>query len=289
MAQPFCLVLAIWGDVYRSAHVNELAREARRLSPDLAEVVLFTDCPRDGIDSDICQTLFPAYFARPDFFLGGYRAKLAIFTREALPPGRRCIYVDLDSIVTGDLGRIVGLVQTPQDFWMMPPAGLGFGRLRRLVDLARGDRHYPVGNSSIMAFHSDAKMNITEAFQVRHAAGIDIDTRYMCVDDIFISWVMRDRLRGIPKSLAVYFRREFMARAWPILWLRLASPFRRHRRAGLIAITFNGLSVKPERLVVLPEGAAIRDKHGRVGIWSDAFVGSIRKKIIASCHRVLGG
>jgi hypothetical protein len=170
---------------------------------------------------------------------------------------------------------------------MMPPAGLGFGPLRRLVDWVRGGRHYPVGNSSLVAFHADAPQNIAEAFQNRHASGIDVNELYMNIDDVFISWLNRGRLRGIPKSLAVSFRREFMARAWVILWLRAASPFRRKRRAGLVAVTFNGLSVKPEQLVSLPDGGILRDEHGRVGYWSDAFIGPVRQMTIASCRRVM--
>lgn len=288
-AKPWCLVLAIWGQAYGSAHVNEIARAARRLSPGLRDVVLVTGPhPREGIDPDIWQVPFPAFFAQPAFFGGRYRAKLAIFSREVVPPGRVCIYLDLDSVVTGDLGRIAELIASPEDFRMMPPAGLGFGRLRRLVDLARGDRHYPVGNSSVVAFHADATPNIAAAFQSLHEAGTDPDARHMHVDDVFISWLMRGRVRPVPDTLAVSFRREFMARAWPLLWLRLASSARRKRREGLAVITFNGPSVKPEQLVALPDGGRIGDRHGRRGKWSDAYIGPVRSKIIASASRLIG-
>jgi hypothetical protein len=282
----WCLVLAIWGNKYCPAHVNELVRQARAKSPTLAEVVLFTDRIRDGIDADVRQTLFPDYFRRPDFFTGAYRAKLAVFSRELLPRGRTCLFVDLDTVVTGDLGQIAALIRGTEDCLMMPPAGIGFSILRRPVDWLRGG-HYPVGNSSLVAFHSDARRNIAGAFQGLHSSGIDIDKRHMIIDDVFISWFHQGRIGGIPKTLAVSFRREFMARAKVILWLRRAMPGRAKRRAALVAVTLNGLAVKPEQLATLTDGSVIRAENGRIGYWSDPFIGPVRQEIMASCRRVI--
>jgi hypothetical protein len=282
----WCLVLAIWGSKYGPAHVNELARQARAKSPTLAEIVLFTDRLRGGIDAEVRQTLFPDYFHRPDFFTGLYRAKLAVFSRGLLPRGRPCVFVDLDTIVTGDIGQIAALIRGTEDCLMMPPAGIGFSILRRPVDWLRGGR-YPVGNSSLVAFHSDARRNIAETFQSLHSRGIDIDKLYMLIDDMFISWFQRGRIRGIPKGLAVSFRREFMARARIILWLRRAMPGRAKRRAGLVAVTLNGLAVKPEQLATLSDGSIIRAENGRIGYWSDPFIGPVRQEIMASCRRVI--
>ncbi len=282
----WCLVLAIWGSKYGPAHVNELARQARAQSSTLAEIVLFTDRLRDGIDGDVRQTLFPDYFHRPDFFAGAYRAKLAVFSRDLLPRGRSCLFVDLDTVVTGDLGRIAALIRGTEDCLMMPPAGIGFGPLRRLVDRLRSGR-YPVGNSSLVAFHSDARNNIAEAFQNLHSSGTDIDQLHMVIDDVFISWFQRGRIGGIPKDLAVSFRREFMARARIILWLRRALPGRAQRRAGVVAVTLNGVAAKPEQLATLADGSVIHGENGRIGYWSDPFIGPVRHKIMASSRRVI--
>jgi hypothetical protein len=283
----WCLILAIWGRKYGSPHVNALARQARALSPGLSEIVLFTDHIREGIDPGIRQTLFPPYFHRPEFFGGAYRAKLAVFSRHLLPPGRRCLFVDLDTIVLGDLGRIAALVVESEDCFMMPPAGLGFGPMRKLTDRLRPGMHFPVGNSSLVAFHSDAKANIAEAFEQLHAAGVNVDSRHMIIDDVFISWFARNRIKGIPKHLAVSFRREFMARSRVFLLLRKALPSRRKRREGLVAVTLNGMAAKPENLVTLAEGSLIRDSHGRVGIWSDVVMGPARQRIIAGCRQIV--
>jgi hypothetical protein len=285
-AGPWCLVLAIWGEKYNEHHVNELARQARANSFGLAEIVLFTDRLRDGIDADVRQTLFPAYFHRPDFFAGAYRAKLAVFSRDLLPRGRPCVFVDLDTVVTGDLGRIAALIDETERCLMMPPAGLGFGALRRTVDWPRKGK-FPVGNSSLVAFHSDARHNIAEAFQRLHASSVDVDQIHMRVDDVFISWFHRGRIGAIPNQLAVSFRREFMARARFILWLRKLMPGRTRRRAGLVAVTLNGMASKPEQLVSLRNGSVMRGESGRIGYWSDSYIGPIRQKIISSARRLL--
>ncbi len=282
---PWCLVMAIWGSKYGPAHVNELARQARAQSRTLAEVVLFTDRLRDGIDPEVRQTLFPVYFHRPDFFAGAYRAKLAVFSRDLLPRGCVCLFVDLDTVVTGDLGRIAALIRRTEECVMMPPAGIGFSALRRPADWLRGGR-FPVGNSSVVAFHSDARANIAEAFQRLHSGGVDVDKLHMMIDDVFISWFHRGRIGGVPKALAVSFRREFMARARLILWLRRVLPGRSQRRVGLVAVTLNGLAVKPEHLATLDDGSTIHDDSGRIGYWSDAVIGPVRQKIIASAQRL---
>ena len=281
----WCMVLAIWGNRYGPAHVNELARQARAHSSTLAEVVLFTDRQRDGIDSNVRQIRFPDYFHRPDFFAGAYRAKLAVFSRDLLPRGRVCLFVDLDTVVSGDLGQIAALVRGTEDCLMMPPAGLGFSVLRRPTDWLNG--RYPIGNSSLVAFHSDARHNMAEAFKRLHSSGIDVDKPHMLIDDTFISWFHRGRIRGIPKTLAVSFRREFLARARAILWLRRLRPGRFQRRTGVVAVTLNGLAVKPEQLANLADGSVIHAENGRIGYWSDPFMGPIRQKIIASCRRVI--
>jgi hypothetical protein len=283
----WCLILAIWGQKYCRHHVNELARQARTLSATLSEIVLFTDHFRDGVDPDIQQTLFPPYFHRPDFFAGAYRAKLAVFSRDALPRQRRCLFVDLDTVVLGDLGRIAALVDDIEDCFMMPPAGLGFTAFRKLIDRLRPGMHFPIGNSSLVAFHSDAKSNISEAFEQLHAAGVAVDSHHMIIDDVFISWFARNRVRGIPKHLAVSFRREFMARAHALLMLRKVLPSRKRRRENLVAVTLNGMEAKPQNLVALAEGSRITDSHGRIGVWSDAYMGPVRRRIVASCRRIL--
>lgn len=285
--EPWCLVLAIWGNKYSAAHVNELANSARHLSSNLKKVVLFTDRLRPGIGAHITQTLFPDYFHRPEFFSGAYRAKLAMFSQTALPENMRCVFVDLDTVIIGDLGRIAALVKSPDQYFMMPPAGLGFGKCRKLVDWIRPGEKYPTGNSSIVAFHSAATPNAAATFQEMHTSDIDLDKEHMIIDDSFISWFARRSLQGIPTSLAVMFRREFLSRSIFILRLRSRLPWVQTRREGLVAITLNGVEYKPENLLALADNAFMDDSKGRKGYWSDALIGPVKQKLIASCKRIL--
>ncbi|NJM82866.1 MAG: hypothetical protein HC844_10515 [Tabrizicola sp.] len=285
--RPWCLVMALWGDKYGAAHVNELAGEARRQAPGLTKIVLLTDRHRPDVAPMVSQAAFPDYFQRPEFFQDGYRIKLSIFSRLVLPADMPCLFVDLDTIVLGDLGRIAALVSGPTDCFMMPPTGLGFGRLRRITDRIRPGMNYPTGNSSLVAFHSGAEPNLAETFQRMHAAGTDVDARYMLIDDRFISWFARDNLRAIPNDLAVMFRREFLSRSLTWLWLRGRLPAVRRRREGLVAITLNGAAFSADSMADMAEGTLIREAKGRKGYWSESWIGPSWQKIIASCRRVV--
>ncbi len=275
----WCLVMALWGEKYSSKHVNEVAREALRLSAGCVAVVLLTDRFRDDVDQAVQQKAFPRFFDRADFFVGGYLAKLAMFDPSVLPANCRCVYVDLDTLVIGDLGKIAALIRNPNDIAMLPPGNLvSFGVIRRFIWRISRGRRFAVGNSSIVAYHSGAQPNTAEVFRQMHRRG-DGALLHMRIDDLFVSWVNQAHLRAVPRSLAVMFRREFLFR-WPLLF-RLAqkSGTTRRRRAGLVAITLNGDECKPAALARLAEGAVIRDARGRTGYWSEESLGPIKARI----------
>jgi len=202
----------MWGDAYPDASVNVMIDAARRLSPGLTTVVLFTDRPRVNIDSFVTQRPFPPFFDRPDFFGHGYRVKISVFSGNNLPPDVPCVYLDLDTMVTGDLGRIAALVKHTGDVFMLPPGNLiGFGPLRRGIHRWTKGRHFATGNSSVMAFHSSAAPNLAEMFEACYQRGES--GPHMAIDDVFISWAAQPVLQAIPASLGVSFRREFLARS----------------------------------------------------------------------------
>ncbi|NCU20030.1 hypothetical protein EOM89_04665 [Candidatus Falkowbacteria bacterium] len=200
MGKRWCLVLVLWGDAYSVAHVNALAGAALTLSTGCAEVVLLTDRPRPGLDIRVRAVPIPEFFDRPEFRRGGYVIKLSLFSRSVLPPDMPCVYLDLDTAVTGDLGRIAALVQDRNDIFMLPPGNLiGFGRLRRArFRLTRG-RRMAVGNSSILAFHSAAEPNLADTFQRLYETGSG-PAQVMNNDDRFISWfwLEPDRRGSLP-------------------------------------------------------------------------------------------
>lgn len=276
----WCLVLTLWGQKYSAAHVNALSRTALKYSPTCSDIILLTDRHREGVDPRVTQKRIPAFFDRAEFRRGGYPIKLSLFSRAALPKGMRCVYLDLDTVVTGDLGRIAALVRKPDDIFMLPPGNLiGFGRLRRLLFRLTDGRKMAVGNSSILAFHSGAEPNLCDVFERLHDKGSVARPRLFGNDDRFISWFAQTRLRPIPASLGVMFRREFLA--WPRLYGRVRNrlPWVKARRAGIVAVTFNGTEHKLESLLALPDGAQHHDKRGRVGWWSDKEMGPLKARI----------
>lgn len=284
----FALVLALWGTRYGAPHVNGIVEDAYRLSPALVRVVLVTDRLRAGIDSRVEQKLFPPPFDGPEFFGHGYRAKLAVFSAVPAEDDLPCVFLDLDTIVVGDLGQIAAQVRSVDDLLMLPPAGLGFGPLRRLLDRLRGDvLSFPVGNSSVLAFHSAARPNLSLTYAAHYAADQFPPGWQSVIDDVLISAFGRGRVRAVPTASAVMLRREFLSRVplWPLVKCRL--PWVRRRRARIAAVTMNGLSVKPEILATLPEGSALGDGRGRHGRWSEAGFGSLWAPLRAASQRIV--
>lgn len=283
----WCLVLAIWGDRYSDDYVNQLARAARDLSDDCTGVVVFTDRIRPGIDTFIRQQRFPAFFDRAEFYGWGYIVKLSVFSREGLPADTACVYLDLDSVIIGDLGRIAALVRDRNDYLMLPPGNLiGFGALRRMIFRATGGRVFAVGNSSVLAYSSAAGPNLCDTYQRLYESEGRV-ARHMQIDDLFVSWFAQQHLRAVPPTLAVMFRREFLSRGVLAHWLKRNLPGRKGRLGSIAAITFNGADYKPESLLALEEGAVIRDKKGRTGIWSRERLGPVYDKIITFCQAVV--
>jgi hypothetical protein len=282
----WCLVLALWGDVYSDQYVNVIVRSVLNHSPGCSGIVLFTDRIRPAVDDRVEQKLFPAFFNRAEFFRPGFIVKLSVFDRQSLPPDTRCVYLDLDTVVCGDLGRVAALVQGPDDWFMLPPGGAaGFGLVRHLIFRLTKGRHLAIGNSSIMAYHSGAEPNLCEAFQRLFEAG-DGDAERLKVDDLFISWFAQARLRGIPSSLCVMFRREFLSRSAFVLWCRSVLPFVRRRREGIVAITLNGENHKPALFLACADGARINGSRGRFGYWSHACLGTAKARIEEFCRSV---
>lgn len=280
VSDGWCLVLVIWGDKYSEKYVNVLVSDVKKNSLTCEAVILVTDRIRSGISDQIDQKLIPDFFNRPAFFKGGYAVKLSLFHKSVLPKNMRCVYVDLDTVVTGDLGRVAALVHSAESYFMLPPGSLiGFGALRRWIYKWSGGKMFGTGNSSVVAFHSAAEPNVCDIFEKIYSDG-DTESRKMKIDDVFISWFAQPKLRPIPSYLVVMFRREFLTRSRFNLELRRLSQWREQRRKNLVAVTFNGSEYKPEALIALHEGDRITDSKKRFGIWSTAYLGGFKEKIL---------
>lgn len=283
MEKSWCLVLVLWGDKYAAAHINAIVENVFRHSANCAKAILMTDRQREGLDGRVRQVLIAADFDRPEF-KQNYTIKLSLFDPRALPDAMPCVYLDLDTVVIGDLGRIAALVSRRDDMFMLPPGGLvGFGAFRRLIfKLTRG-RYMATGNSSILAFHSAMQPNLALEFLRLKARG-GPPSKVLQNDDLFISWFGQKRLQPLPTSLGVMFRREFLNRSRWYGWVRNRLPWVQRRRENIVAVTFNGVEHKLEKLLQLPDGALHHDSKGRFGYLSRTEMGPVKDKIAVAAH-----
>ncbi len=271
----------LWGERYGAGDVNHLLASVRSQARSRPRFVLLTDRPRPGLDPEVLVRPIPEVFLRPDFLGGGCQAKIALFAPGVVPADLPAIYLDLDTVVLGDIGELLQPPPDPRSIAMLQSAILPFGPIGRLVwRLTRGRKHAR-GNSSVLVFHPAHGAEVAEKFLAALAAHPDLRFRPMAADERFISWAAQPRMRAVPSSVAVKFPTEFMLPwAWAVL-VRARLPWVRRRRAGLRAITLPGAEVKPEALARLPEGARLRDRKGRLLIWSEAALGPARAALIA--------
>lgn len=147
------LVLICWGTKYAVADINGLALAARAQSPGLARVVLITDRPRDGLAEGIEARPHPPEFLQPRMMTGGCQAKLAMFVPGLVPADMPAIFLDLDTVILGDLGRLLEARNRPEEIAILQSAVLPFGALARWIWRRTGGRKYARGNSSVVVFH----------------------------------------------------------------------------------------------------------------------------------------
>jgi hypothetical protein len=275
----WCLILVLWGDKYTSGHVNQMVANVHRLSSTCVGATLMTDRIREGLDDRVKQVLISDEFNRTEL-KANYTIKLSLFDSRILADDLRCVYLDLDTVVTGDLAQIAVLVRERNDLFMLPPGSLlGFGWIRRLIFRITHGRRMAKGNSSILTFRSDMQPNLAKEFQRLKALG-DVNPVVLANDDLFISWFGQARLKSVPTALGVMFRREFLTRFRWFGWIKNRLPWVRQRRDRIVAVTFNGLEHKLENLLQRPDGCLHLDSKGRFGYWSRAEMGPIKDKIL---------
>ena len=100
------LVLVCWGTKYGSDDINRSHRAARRNSARHARTVVITDRERPGLDESIEQVGFPDAFLNEAFRGPGCQAKLSMFAG-TVPDDIPAVFTDLDSLILGDLARVL--------------------------------------------------------------------------------------------------------------------------------------------------------------------------------------
>ncbi|MXQ07041.1 hypothetical protein GQ651_04190 [Alphaproteobacteria bacterium GH1-50] len=273
-------VMILWGTKYPVDLVNHQVRMIRALSGRPARFVLITDRPREGLDPDIAEVAFDPFFLAPEFKGPGCQAKLTMFVPGLVPTDLPAVFVDLDTVIVGDLSRVVDTLDRRDRVRILQSAILPFGPLGRLAYRLSGGKRYARGNSSVVLWHPAQGAEVIAArFRALYEEHGGLGIRPMIADERFISWCVQPRMGAVPKSVAVKFPNEFMhpIRAWISLKGRL--PWVRARRAGLAAVTLPGEDIKPERLLALGDGEAIQDRKGRWLIWSETALGGLKEQI----------
>lgn len=273
-------VLIAWGDRYPVAEINRLVASIRAQSQGPARFVLLSDRPREGLDPGVELRPIPEWFLAPEFRGSGCQAKLCLFEPGVVPDDLPAIYLDLDTMVLGDLSRLLDVMETPQTVAMLQSAILPFGAFARWLYRVTGQRRYARGNSSIVVYHPAHTGYIAARFRELSSRPDARSFKPLRADERFISWVAQPVMRAVPLRLVVKFPTEYMQPWRWLVHLRASLPWIRRRRAGLIAVTFPGVRLKGEDLAALPEGAMVADRKGRRLFWTDRALGGLRRRII---------
>ncbi|WP_157791908.1 hypothetical protein [Pseudorhodobacter sp. MZDSW-24AT] len=273
------LVLVLWGTKYPVAEVNHLIATVCRHAAHPPRVVLITDRQREGLRPGVVQRLIPDFFMAPEMRGAGCQTKLCMFEAGVVPDDLPAVFIDIDTVVLGDLTRLLALQTERRTVAILQSAVLPFGALARGVFRLTKGRKYARGNSSIVVYHPAETAHIAARYRALVAAHGFNGLRPMIADERFMSWAHQPQMRAIPRRLAVKLPTEFMLPYRWLILLRARLPWVRRRWAGLVALTLPGAEVKGEALLALPEGGEVVDRKGRRLIWSEAALGPVKARL----------
>lgn len=273
-------VLVCWGDKYNVDVVNRLVSSVERHCLQAPRFVLITDRDRDGLKNNILSVRFPDNWLEPAFVKAGCQAKLAMFEKGVLPTDMPAIYIDLDTIVLGEMSQLLKLLKNKHTIAILQSAVIPFGIFARTISRLTGGKKFARGNSSVLVFHPAHCHYIASTFMRLFYQYPDLQFRPMIADDRFISWAAVRHVRAIPCAFVAKFPTEYMFYwAW-CLYIKASLPWVRRRRRAQLAVTLNGLMIKPEKLLNMPCGGIIADEKQRKLVWSERTLGPMKETII---------
>jgi hypothetical protein len=126
-------VMICWGNKYPMKLINHLMAQIERYAPTAPRFVLICDQPKPGLYAGAITRDFPPFFLNPAFKKSGCQAKLAMFEKGVLPDDLPSIYIDLDTIVLGDISIALKLMDSQQTVAMLPSAIIPFGLIGRAI------------------------------------------------------------------------------------------------------------------------------------------------------------
>ncbi len=273
-------VLVCWGEKYDVQIINRLAQSIAKNSLLPPRFVLITDREHPGLLDSINTVQFPDYWLQAPLRRSGCQAKLVMFDEGILPTDLPAVYIDLDTIVTGDVSRLLRLFDGPRTVAILPSAIIPFGFIGRWLSRVTQGRRYARGNSSVVVFHPAHCHFIAREFKRLFAQHPAFEFRPMVADERFISWVAQPHMRAVPKRDVAKFPGEYMFYWTAWLYIKALLPWVRHRRARQLAVTLNGLVVKPDMLLALQEGEIVVDEKNRKLVWSQRTLGPMKQTVL---------
>ncbi len=278
-------VLIAWGDKYGVDIINGLVDSIAHHAKITPSFILITDRQRDGLNANINCVNFPKHWLDEKLLRSGCQAKLAMFEAGVIAQDKPAIYVDLDTVVLGDLGILLSLQQTPQTVAILQSAIIPFGIIGRTLYRVTKQRKYARGNSSVVVYHPAHCHYIAKRFLDLYAKYPNFEFRPMVADERFISWVAQPHMRALPKRWVVKFSAEYMSICKYWLYIKALLPWVQQRRKNQCAVTLAGLHIKPEKLLALQDGSVIIDEKKRKLIWSKRTLGAMQDIIRAYYKR----
>ncbi len=273
-------VLICWGDKYDVQIINRLVQSIAQHASLPARFVLITDREHPGLLESVQTTQFPDYWLQVPLRRSGCQAKLVMFEEGIVPTDLPAVYIDLDTIVQGDVSRLLALFKTPQTVAILPSAIIPFGPVGRWLSRRTQGRRYARGNSSVVVFHPAHCHFIAREFKRLFAQHPTFGFRPMVADERFISWVAQPHMRAVPQRDVAKFPGEYMFYWTAWLYIKALLPWVRHRRARQLAVTLNGLLIKPEMLLALKEGEIVVDEKNRKLVWSRRTLGPMKETVL---------
>lgn len=193
-----------WGTLYGPDYVNVLLNAVSAHLEGSFRFVCFTD-DSTGVDDRVdCVSIPPMTMAAGGWARGGW-PKLSIFSDEAAAKlGGRCLFIDLDTIVTGPLDPLFTRPGNPIMIREWP----------RLADRLRRRRHF--GASGIFAWDGGSLQHIWDEFE----ADSDTIREQFRQEQQFLEHRAED-LTFWPEDWVISFKRTLMA---PPLLDRIIGP-----------------------------------------------------------------
>ena len=252
------VVCTIWGDEYDASYVNTMHRAVRKHHGGDLIFVCVADNVNIAVDPEIVVRPFPPIAADFHSLVGRCLPKLGIFVDGVLVRSDvKTIYIDLDTMIFGDVARIAAVLEDKNDIVMMEILPGWVCRVTQAVRRAFPPIDITYGaNSSVMVFypeqfhwlgdlynHLSPLLTTPESDPGR--MGFPVSGWVLRTDQRFISYFARRHVKIMPSRLAAKFRDEWSSYFSPwIAWAWGQIPAVRRRRDGFVVVTFNNPGLK---------------------------------------------